>query len=99
MGWKGRESTISLGMIFRKMYCQKCGNILSKKRISNTYKKGDPNYSNDILGHATIGMDRIERVYYIYHCPRCGLELTYDEQCVVAKKQKKLKNKILSEDE
>lgn len=95
MGWKGKEITIHLGMIFRRMYCQKCGETLNKKRVSNTYKKGDPNYSNDILGHYTIGMDKIERVYYIYHCPNCGLEVTYDEQCNVAKKQKRLKKKIL----
>ena len=99
MGWKGYESTISLGMVFKKMYCKKCGSILKKKKISTTYKKGEPNYSKDILCHATIGMDRIERVYYIYHCPNCGLEITYDEQCVVAKKQKLLKQKIINEND
>lgn len=67
MGWKGYESTISLGMIFKKMYCKKCGSILKKKKIGTIYKKGEPNYSNDILGQATIGMDRIERAYYIYY--------------------------------
>ena len=97
MGWKGYESTISLGMIFKKMYCHKCGNRLKRKKISNTYKKGEPGYSNDVLGHSTIGMDRIERVYYIYRCPDCGFEITYDEQCVIAKKQRRLKKKILGE--
>ena len=99
MGWKGYESTISLGMIFKKMYCKKCGNILKRKKISNIYKKGDSNYSNDVLGHATIGMERIEKVYYIYHCRNCGLESTYEEQCVIAKKQKLLKKRILTEKE
>jgi len=75
MGWKGYESTISLGMIFIKMYCHKCGNILKRKKISNVYKKGDPNYSNDILDHTTVGMDRIEKAYYIYHCHNCGSHL------------------------
>lgn len=96
MGWKGYESTISLGMIFKKMYCLQCGNRLKKKKISNLYEKGDPNYSNDILGHATIGMDKIEKVYYIYCCPNCGMEITYDEQCAIAKNQKLLKKKMLN---
>lgn len=99
MGWKGYESTISLGMIFKKMYCQKCGNTLRRKKISNIYKKGDPNYSNDILGHATIGMDRIEKVYHVYYCPNCGFEITYEEQCVVRKRQKLLYKKILNDNE
>lgn len=44
-------------------------------------------------------MDRIEKVYYIYHCPNCGLETTYEEQCIVAKKQKLSKKKILNEND
>lgn len=99
MGWKGYEAEIPVGMIFKKMYCHKCGYKLKRKKISKIYKKGDPNYSNDILGQPTIGMDRIERAYYIYQCPNCHLEITYDAQCVVAKKQKKLKKKIIDEKE
>jgi len=98
MGWKGYESSISLGMIFKKMYCHKCGFKLEKKKISNIYKKGDPNFSNDILGRRQIGMDRKEVVHYIYRCPNCSSEITYDEQCKVTKKQKKLKRIILNED-
>jgi len=99
MGWKGYEATLNLGMIFRKMYCHKCGSILNTKKVSNIYKKGDFSYSNDILGHPTIGMDRKEVAYYIYNCQHCGSEITYDEQCIIAKKQKQLKKKILSENE
>ena len=98
MGWKGYESTISLGMIFKKMYCKKCGNILRRKKISSIYKKGDSNYSNDVLGHATIGMDRIEKSYKNYHCANCGIETTNEEKCIVAKKKKQKKKKILNED-
>lgn len=39
MGWKGYESTISLGMIFIKMYCHKCGNILKRKKSVMFTKK------------------------------------------------------------
>ena len=97
MGWRGYKGTIDVGMLFRKMYCHKCGNILKRKKVSNIYKKGEPGYVNTILGSPTIGMDRIELVEYIYHCPNCSSEITYDEQCIVAKKQKRLKKRILVE--
>ena len=99
MGWKGYESTISLGMIFKKMYCHKCGQKLKRKKISNVYKKGEDGYSNYLSGHATIGMDRIEKAYYIYTCVNCGSEISYEEQCKIAKKQKQLKSKILNSED
>lgn len=89
MGWKGHEIEIPAGMIFKKMYCHKCGNKLKIKKVSNVHKKGDSNYSNKILGHATIGMDRIEKVNYIYWCPKCNSEITYEDQCAIAKSNKK----------
>ena len=99
MGWRGSETTIPVGMIFRKMFCHKCGTQLRKEKITKTYKKGDPEYSNNILGHSTLGMSEISKSYYIYKCINCGAEIDYDHQCVIAKKQKLLKKKILIEDE
>lgn len=99
MGWKGSETKIPVGMIFRKMFCHKCGAKLEKEKITESYKKGDQGYSNKILGHATLGMSEISKSYYIYKCPNCNSLITYDEQCVIAKKQKLLKKKILNENE
>ena len=87
MGWKGYELRISPLMIFRKMYCHKCGSKLKIKKVSETYKKGDPEYSNEILGHSTIGMNRKEVVRYIYKCPGCASEITYEDQCKIAKRK------------
>lgn len=95
MGWKGYELTIPAGMIFKKMYCHKCGTTLNKIKVSKVYKKGDIGYTNQIAGLTAIGMDKIEKAYYIYRCNNCGLEITYEEQCIIAKKQKKEKKKIL----
>lgn len=36
---------------------------------------------------------------YTYLCPKCGLEITYDEQVKIAKIQKKLNSKILNDEE
>ena len=73
------------------MYCHKCGTTLDKVKISEVCKKGDNGYTNKILGHATIGMDKIEKAHYIYRCGGCDLEITYEKQCIIAKKQKKEK--------
>lgn len=40
MGWRGYESEIDLGMLFRKMYCHKCGTRLKRKKITAIYHKG-----------------------------------------------------------
>ena len=94
MGWKGYETEIYMGMIFKKMYCHKCGTTLNKIKVSKVYKKGEKGYTNQI-GVIAIGMDKLEKAYYIYRCNNCGLEITYEEQCIIAKKQKKEKKKIL----
>ena len=56
MGWKGSETKIPVGMIFKKMFCHQCGAQLKKEKITKTYKKGERGYSNKILGHSTLGM-------------------------------------------
>lgn len=40
-----------------------------------------------------LGMSSYYDVIYIYCYPNCGLEITYEEQCVVAKKTKTIKEK------
>ena len=81
------------------MYCKNCGVKLKIKALSNTYKKGDAKFSNYLLGHSTIGMDRIERVEYEYQCPKCNLIISYEDQCEIAKIQKKLKKRILTDED
>ena len=99
MGWKGYEATMPVGMIFRKMFCHKCGTQLKKEKITETYKKGELGYSDKILGHSTLGMSEIAKSYYVYKCTNCGAKISYDDQCVIAKKQKRLKKKILDEND
>ena len=98
MGWTGYEGEISIGMLIRKMYCSKCGNRLNRTKVSNLWHKGEEGYQSHILGHQTIGMDKIVKTSYIYKCPNCGNITTYDEQKLISKKQKECKSKILSED-
>ena len=99
MGWRGFEITIPVGMIFKRMFCHKCGAQLKKEKITKIYKKGEEGYSNKILGHSTLGMSEISNSYYIYMCTNCGSKINYDYQCIIAKRQKLLKKKILIENE
>ena len=99
MGWRGIKGEIDLGMLFRKMYCKNCGTRLKIKKNSEIINKGDKGYSNRIAGGSAIGMSSYYSVTYKYCCPNCGLEITYDEQCIIAKKQKLLKRKILNEND
>lgn len=100
MGWRGYKGTIDVGMLFRKMYCHKCGVKLKIKKNIDIVSKGDEGYSNRMPGMGNaLGMSSYYDVSYIYCCPTCGLETTYDEQCIVAKKQKLSKKKILNEND
>ena len=103
MGWQGTTTEIELGMFFRKMYCHKCGTQLKREKITKIFKKGEPGFTRkymySIRSYYAIGMDRLKRSHYIYKCPNCDLRISYDAQCIVAKKQKQLNAKILSEDD
>lgn len=96
--WRGYECHgPALGMIFRKMYCHKCGQRLKKEKITVVYKKGDDGYTDDILGHSTIGMTEKSVSSYVYRCSNCNATITYSEQRVIAKKQKQQKKIILDD--
>ena len=99
MGWRGGEIHIPVGMVFRKMFCHRCGTQLKKKKITEVLKKGQTGYSNKILGHSTLGMSEIAKSHFIYKCPTCASEISYDNQCIIAKKQKRLKKLIINEND
>lgn len=97
MGWRGYELEIPTGMLFRKMYCSKCGEKLKLQKQSQTIKKGEEGYQSHILGHTTIGMTEITKAEYVYICPECGQITTYDRQLQIRKRQKLLHTKIVDE--
>ncbi len=100
MGWRGYKGTIAAGMLFKKMYCECCGNKLKIKKITKVVNKGDEGYSSRMPGEGdALGMSSYYDETYVYWCPTCNRTITYDDQCVIAKKQKLLKKKILIENE
>lgn len=61
MGWKGREITFPLGMLFRKMYCMGCGTRLKRHRVDNLIKKGDPEY-------VVASLEELQLVWIVSKC-------------------------------
>ena len=96
---KNKSISIPAGMVFKKFYCHKCGERLvkeSKKRIV-TPKDADYREYNSIADIHMIG--DIEVTEYDFKCPECGNIISYDEQCVIGKIQKKINKKELNEQE
>lgn len=99
MGWQGYESTIEVGMLFKKRYCYRCGQRLKINKVINVYKRGEPGFKKDICGSSTIGMGSIKIVTYNYKCPNCNNIITCSEQDAIAKLQKLSGKTILTDNE
>ena len=97
MGWKGHVYQIPSGMLYRRMYCKSCGTRLKIKKHTRLIKKGDKDFDirMGMPGPINIGMSSYDSATYTYWCPSCRTEITYEEQCYVAKEQKRTKNMIL----
>lgn len=90
------EHEMPIGMLLRKMYCAECGTKLARKQVRRTYQRGEPGFRNTLSDRSTINIQSYTKVVYIYRCPVCGKEISYDDQVKVAKKQAKLGVKILA---
>ncbi len=95
------EAEIDVGMLFRRMYCCKCGTKLKRCSTSRLIKEGELGYDNSRkFGryHILIPSSTPQiHVRYVYVCPNCKQVITYEQQCEIAKKQKQAKTKILEE--
>ena len=93
------EMEISVGMLFRKMYCSKCGAELKRKKIKKKYKPGDEGFTrfSQGFGSTIINIGSRTVVRYVYECPRCHNITEYGEQCKIAELQKNSGTKILAD--
>lgn len=95
---KGKSYAIPVGMVFKKYYCCKCGTKLEKERTHRVVNKEDKDYYQ----YQDCGtFPRVDHDVYDYRfkCPNCGKRISYDEQCIMERIQKKSKSKILSSKE
>ncbi len=95
--WKEVVHSIPFGMIFKKMYCHKCGERLVKNKYSRIILKGDPEYK--IYKRGYFGEGKVIQYKYNYKCPKCGNVIEYKNQKEISKIQKEKKMIILSNDD
>lgn len=97
--WKSTEYQLDIGMIFKKMYCHKCGTKLKKEKTSKILKKGDKEFSRHVAGMTAIGPGYNKVYTYYYVCPKCKNAITYEAQLKISKIQKQKSRNILNDDE
>ena len=85
-------------MIFQKYHCAKCGATLEKERTHRVVTKDDQDYYR----YHCFGKFP-QRDYDVYdhrfQCPGCGARISFDEQCIIQRIQKKLGHIVLSSSE
>lgn len=99
MGQTKYISETTIGMVFERHYCHKCGKKLQKIKKRETYKKGDSEFNLRVNPIDSLLIDDLVFTTMVYSCPRCSYEITYSEQKKISKIQKKNKQKILNKDE
>ena len=92
------ETYIPVGMLFRKMYCSHCGNLLKRQKVKKTYRRGEPGFRNTLKSNpGTINIKYYTTIYYVYCCPGCQNVVSYEQQKIIAREQAKLQKKVLIE--
>ncbi|MBQ8719663.1 MAG: hypothetical protein IJY65_01365 [Clostridia bacterium] len=95
---RGKSHSIPIGMIFKKYYCSCCGNRLNKEQTHRVVSKDDIDYYqyHEIGNYPRYDYD----VYsYQFKCPNCDQRISYKEQCIINRIQKKLGKKIITSSE
>ena len=93
----GYEMKVPVGMLFKKMFCCKCGVKLQKKKMSKIHFKGDAEFKSIKYGY-TVSLDKRQIIdSVVYFCPNCNIIIEYNEQLNISKIQKKI-NKLILDD-
>ena len=96
----GYQVKFPIGMLFKKMFCCKCGKKLQKQKISKIYSKGDIGFKRIMIHGNTVMLENKEKIdKIVYHCPNCDIITEYDEQLRISNIQKKMKKTILDEND
>lgn len=94
----GFNYSIPWGMVFKKYYCSKCGAKLEKEKTYRVVSNNDKDYYQY---HSASNLLRGDHAVHSYRlkCPACEARISYIEQCIIERIQKKLNHKILSSTE
>ena len=98
---KSYEFSFSPGMIFKKMYCCKCGEKLKRKYLVVGYSEDEGRtcmgFSGAVLSFSYHPPRTTEYQECFYLCQQCNYAISYDDQKIVAEYQKESGRKILTE--
>ena len=85
-------------MVFKKFYCSKCGEKLEKEKTYRVVSKDDKDYYQY---HEAGQFPRVDYAVHDYRfmCPSCANRISYEEQCIISRIQKKKRRHQLSDDE
>lgn len=95
---KGKSYSIPYGMVFKKYYCSHCGSKLIKSKTHRVVSKDDKDYYQyHEIGH--YPKHDYDVYSYEFKCINCNKKISYNEQCVIERIQKKKHKIILSRNE
>lgn len=92
---KGKNYSIPYGMVFKKYYCSKCGMKLEKERTHRVVSKDDKDYYQ-YHDHGMFPRSDHDVYDYRFKCPYCNTRISFEEQCIIERIQKKCNSKTLS---
>ncbi len=95
---KSKSFSIPFGLIFKKYYCSKCGARLEKERTHRVVTKDDKDYYQ-YYNYGRFPRRDYDVYDYRLKCPSCQTRVSYDEQCIIERIQKKRGHKVLSSNE
>lgn len=90
--------SLPLAMSIKKFYCAQCGAKLEKEQTHRFVTKDDIDYYR-YQDYNTFPRRDYDVYDYRFMCPGCGKRITFDEQRIVRRIQKKQGRIILSSDE
>ncbi len=94
---KGKSITIPYGLMFKKYYCAHCGNKLEKVKTHRVVTKDDKDYYQYQPRNTFPRRDH--DVYdYELKCPCCHRRVSFREQCILERIQKKYRTKQLTKE-
>ena len=95
---KGKSYSIPFGMMLKKHYCTKCGSRLEKERTHRVVSKDDRDYYK-YHERGTFPRSDYDVYDWQLNCSQCGTKISYNEQCIMNKIQKKQGHTVLSSSE
>ena len=95
---KGKSYSMPLGMIFRKYYCAKCGEVLKKELTHRVVTRNDKDYY-EFHDRGTFPLHDHDVYNYRFKCPNCHARISYNEQCIIERIQKQQGTHVLAASE